>query len=76
MCVIKEEIGSQKYRRNVRFDFTFSFILQPNLAKSSLMDYWHLSNITKLKGKKKTNKQTNIGLECGKNVIKLKPKCV
>jgi len=51
MCVIKEEIGSQKYRRNVRFDFTFSFILQPNLAKSSLMDYWHLSNITKLKGK-------------------------
>jgi hypothetical protein len=57
MCVIKEELGSQIYRRNARFDFYLIFILQPNLAKSSLMDYWHLSNITKLKGKKK-NKQT------------------
>jgi len=63
MWVIKEELGSQKYRRNVRFDFTFNFLLQPNLAKSSLMDYWHLSNVTKLKEKK------NIGLECGKRVI-------
>jgi hypothetical protein len=64
MCVFKEELSSQKYRRNARFDFTFTLILQQNLAKSSLMDYWHLSNVTKLKGKKK-----NIGLECGKRVI-------
>jgi hypothetical protein len=53
MCVFKEELGSQKYRRKIRLDFTFNFLLQPNLAKSSLMDYWHLSNVTKLKEKKK-----------------------
>jgi hypothetical protein len=42
------------------------FFYSQNLAKSSLMDYWHLNNITKLEI---LFFFKNIGLECGKRVI-------